>query len=1148
MYTDAELEAVQAFIGTSELTATQRLLAANWEILTSPKIRGLLAYQLGQHESTTLEYWVIAARLAAVERALTDGLEATFADYEAATGSVLALLNAPDWAETERALRTHLASLMSDITDVAFADLILGPMTEAERSHVKGGWSLIRRCRTVGVDAAIAEQRRGHRGYIIGADTTAELANASSPDDVTAILRGEPGLGQAIEWTEQVQQQLASWSDFDSYTSAYSALDQHDVAGKADLAEAALERVDRTTLPAVWAAIALDLAGCYRDLVADQERPDLSRSIELWQAALQIIPRHGDVDQWGRTHRELGKAYLRTSAGSIHENTERAIDAVEAALSVSRPMVEPIEWAEAATNLAEALRRRSSPDPSADLDRAAQLAADVVDRLEELDEGRLLNGARVTLGVMLQERITGARGENRRRAEEQFRLVLETWEPDYGPDAVVLANLNLGTLAWQQSRDELWRHEELLELAEGHFRAALVHALGPGHVHHRAIALQGLGLVASDRIQAGVAEYENAVEHLDAALDLLRQIGSPAGEMGVTHRSLGAVYLERTDGDRDEHLARAAEHFRASLDALDAATEPNERRHTLRALGSLHFEQREWQLAHDRFQEATDLADEVLGGIVAEPGRRAEVAADRSLFSRDAYCLIRLGRPGEALARLDQGMARMLTDHLLLEAAAAEADEPHESSVAWALSEIRRLDSLTSTIAAADAGQSADIGRRLGDAYRLLGDVLGTDACGQSSFADLLTAIPAGGALVAPLVTSEGGAVLVVPAGVDAVTQANVVDLPHLTVAGVGEMLGGTGGDGGWLNAQIAYANERAEVEDLQRALDLLVSDLHDSLVGPVRHKLHELGVPNDSPVVVLPQGWLSLLPLHAAMDASGTALLDEYAVSVAPSIASLGATADRLSDPARSGRTLLAVANPTGDLDFAEREVSEIMATFRTVSPDGDHLALPGPAATRAHVLDGLRGRQYCHFACHGEYEWADPDRSRLLLANGHLTVRDILSPAADFGSARVVMLSACETGMTEFRTMPDEFVGFAGAFLNAGATVVVSSLWPVDDLSTKFVMGEFYRRHLAGDGVVESLRGATRWIRRATADELGLAHEYRTIYESSDHEDVEALELAEYYEQHPDAVPMSHPFYWAAFTAVGLPDISRDGPARRG
>lgn len=29
MYTDAELEAVQAFIGTSELTATQRLLAMN---------------------------------------------------------------------------------------------------------------------------------------------------------------------------------------------------------------------------------------------------------------------------------------------------------------------------------------------------------------------------------------------------------------------------------------------------------------------------------------------------------------------------------------------------------------------------------------------------------------------------------------------------------------------------------------------------------------------------------------------------------------------------------------------------------------------------------------------------------------------------------------------------------------------------------------------------------------------------------------------------------------------------------------------------------------------------------------------------------------------------------------------------------------
>lgn len=136
----------------------------------------------------------------------------------------------------------------------------------------------------------------------------------------------------------------------------------------------------------------------------------------------------------------------------------------------------------------------------------------------------------------------------------------------------------------------------------------------------------------------------------------------------------------------------------------------------------------------------------------------------------------------------------------------------------------------------------------------------------------------------------------------------------------------------------------------------------------------------------------------------------------------------------------------------------------------------------------------------------------------------------------------------MTDFRTVPDEFVGFAGAFLHAGATAVISSLWPVGDLSTKFVMGEFYRRHLAGGGVVDALRGATRWLRGATADELGLTHEYRTIYESSDHEDVEALKLAKYYEQHPDAVPMSHPFYWAAFTAVGLPDITRDEPAMQG
>lgn len=117
----------------------------------------------------------------------------------------------------------------------------------------------------------------------------------------------------------------------------------------------------------------------------------------------------------------------------------------------------------------------------------------------------------------------------------------------------------------------------------------------------------------------------------------------------------------------------------------------------------------------------------------------------------------------------------------------------------------------------------------------------------------------------------------------------------------------------------------------------------------------------------------------------------------------------------------------------------------------------------------------------------------------------------------------------------MPDEFVGLPGAFLEAGAPAVISSLWPVDDLSTRFLMAEMYHLHLGGIGVAAALQRAQRWLSEATAERLRLADEYRQAYEASGGTDVDAQENWQYYDAHPEVVPFAHPFYWAGFTVVG-------------
>lgn len=78
-----------------------------------------------------------------------------------------------------------------------------------------------------------------------------------------------------------------------------------------------------------------------------------------------------------------------------------------------------------------------------------------------------------------------------------------------------------------------------------------------------------------------------------------------------------------------------------------------------------------------------------------------------------------------------------------------------------------------------------------------------------------------------------------------------------------------------------------------------------------------------------------------------------------------------------------------------------------------------------------------------------------------GLLTSSDIAG--LDLGGTRLVVLSACETGLGE--TTNEGVYGLQRAFKKAGAGTLVLSLWPVSDLATKEFMTDFHRE-LAAKG----------------------------------------------------------------------------------
>jgi CHAT domain-containing protein len=229
-------------------------------------------------------------------------------------------------------------------------------------------------------------------------------------------------------------------------------------------------------------------------------------------------------------------------------------------------------------------------------------------------------------------------------------------------------------------------------------------------------------------------------------------------------------------------------------------------------------------------------------------------------------------------------------------------------------------------------------------------------------------------------------------------------------------------------------------------------------------------------------------------------------------------------------------VSDPRGDLLFARMECSEISRLFGA----GSAQVLAGNEATPAALMRAVRGATHVHFACHGFFSWRDAKRSGLKLAgDATLEVTEFMSPRVDLGATRLVSLSACESGLSDYARLPDEYLGLPSALLLAGAPTVVSTLWAVQDCCTSLLMSEFYRKLLSGDDAAQALAGAQRWLASLSFDDIG-SWIGRAREQSPDADSAQVLEewsadLARLQGASPDKPPFASPYYWAAFTVVG-------------
>ncbi|HEY0699559.1 MAG TPA: CHAT domain-containing protein, partial [Micromonospora sp.] len=217
----------------------------------------------------------------------------------------------------------------------------------------------------------------------------------------------------------------------------------------------------------------------------------------------------------------------------------------------------------------------------------------------------------------------------------------------------------------------------------------------------------------------------------------------------------------------------------------------------------------------------------------------------------------------------------------------------------------------------------------------------------------------------------------------------------------------------------------------------------------------------------------LALLPLHAVVDDDEGS--DQLVWSYAPNAQVLRAAYEAARARTVERPRLLHVGAPgTGSdmLSFTNQVPSALDRHAGVVT------SLRAEAGQRQAVLTAGDQDVY-HFVCHAVADRSDPLDSHLSLADGQLTIRDLLGRRL---SARLAVLAACETGVP-YAELPDESVSLPAALLQAGIPGIVGTLWPVEELPTLLLTTRFYELWLGHRlAPAEALHHARRWLRSGT------------------------------------------------------------------
>ena len=961
----------------------------------------------------------------------------------------------------------------------------------------------------------------------------------------------------------------------------------------------ALQVRTREVVPVAWAETMMYLGNAYRDRICGDRAQNLEEAINAYEHSLQMRTCTEFPYQWAETMMHLGNAYRERIRGDRAQNIEDAIYSYQHALQIRTQVDYPVDWAEAMLNLGNAYRERICGDRAQNIEDAIYSYQHALQIRTQVDYPYRWAEAMMHLGNAYRERIQGDRSQNIEEAITAYHQALQVRTQEAMP--VYWAELvnNIATAYLKRIRGDRaqnieaainYYHQALqvrsreampVDWAESMNKLATAYReRGEGEhaqnievaidAYHQALKVRSLEAIPIDwaesmdnlataylkRIRGDRAQnIEKAINAYHQALQVRTQEAMPV-DWAKSMNNLATAYQERIQGDRSQNIEEAIKAFEKALEVFQPEQLPNDCRRTAHLLGDLYSDIQCWSAASMAYQSALQAMEILYQSSLFRYTQEAELSEGNDLYRRAAFALAQAGDFSAAVVTLERARARGLSDILqrdrtdLAELATLAPDLYQDYQMAVeALRQLEIDEQSVSVSSTADQRTlSLDELRQrattIRDQFRaVIGDI--RQLQGYSTFLtqpdmeDIVASIRPDHPLIYLVTTPNGSLALITQTPLsegELPTAINIhpIWLNDFTEPLLRKLLGVSGeGRSGWFGA---YSNQHIDPDIWLTTIDQVTHQLWDLVMGPVLNQLAVLGV---TQAVLIPMGYLSFLPLHAAWTEDDTTptgrryALDIITFTYAPNARSLRAAQDIAERISR--QSLLAIKEPrptrASILPNSEREVESAISYFP------QHQLLSHEQATREMVLAALPNHTIVHVSTHGYVNFTTPLESGLLMANDELlTLRDLLN--LQLPGVRLAVLSACETGLSGLH-LPDEVLSFSTGLLQAGVAGVTPSLWSLPDLTTVLLLLRFYELwRVESLNPPEALRQAQQWVRDTTNGKK--ASYFKKVLPETSPNRMTAETAESFYMQFilrpPEDHDFAHPFYWAAFIYVGV------------